>query len=131
MKLLRDLYYKCSDEELKIDITSKLILRISDNEVSISDLALKMSQEILFSPFHDIDQDENDYFGASYDNAPKARKERIKQLTTIIVGAVARMEGGKTTALSQIVQKVKNPCVHIYRIYTDMLLLNYQDYRYE
>ena len=66
-----------------------------------------MSQEILFSPFHDIDQDENDYFGASYDNAPKARKERIKQLTDIIAGAVARMEGGKTTALSQIVQKVK------------------------
>ncbi|KAI7860099.1 sister chromatid cohesion C-terminus-domain-containing protein [Circinella umbellata] len=105
VKLLRDLYYKCSDEELKIDIASKLILRMSDSEVSISDLALKMSQEVLFSPFHDIDQDENDYFGASYDNAPKARKERIKQLTNIITGAVALMEGGNTTALSQIVQK--------------------------
>ncbi|KAI9255612.1 sister chromatid cohesion C-terminus-domain-containing protein [Phascolomyces articulosus] len=105
IKLLRDLYYKCSNEKLKVDIASKLMLRISDSEVGISELAVKMSQDVLFAPFHDIDQDENDYFGSSYDNAPKARKIRIKQLTKIIIDTVARMEGGKTTALSQIVQK--------------------------
>ncbi|KAI9494015.1 sister chromatid cohesion C-terminus-domain-containing protein [Zychaea mexicana] len=105
IKLLRELYSKCSDEELKIDIASKLILRISDSEVGISDLALKMSQEVLFFPFQDIDKDDGDYFGSSYDNAPKARKERIKALTNIITGAASRIEGGKTTALSQIVQK--------------------------
>ncbi|KAI8137408.1 sister chromatid cohesion C-terminus-domain-containing protein [Fennellomyces sp. T-0311] len=117
VKLLCDLYFKCTDEELMVDIASKLILRVSDNEATISDLALKASQDVLFFPFQNIDRDEDDYFGSSYDHAPKARKERIKRLTKVITGAVARMEDGKATALSQIIQKTMDTCSDKQRVW--------------
>lgn len=92
-----------------MDIASKLIMRIADNEVSIGDLALKATQEILFMPFKEVEKDGNDYFGYSYANAPKQRKQRISKLTKVITGAVAKLDpslNGQNAALSQIVQRV-------------------------
>ncbi|CEG81367.1 hypothetical protein RMATCC62417_15580 [Rhizopus microsporus] len=111
VKLLRELYFKFTDEEVRVDIASKLIMRIADNEVSISDLALKATQEILFMPFKEVEKDGNDYFGYSYANAPKQRKQRINKLTKVITGAVAKLDpslNGQNAALSQIVQRTIN-----------------------
>ncbi|KAI7900013.1 sister chromatid cohesion C-terminus-domain-containing protein [Cokeromyces recurvatus] len=108
VKLLQGLYFKFTDIDIKIDIASKLILRISDNEVTISQLSLKATQEILFSPFREIEKDGNDYFGYSYANSPKSRKQKITSLTQIITGAVSKIDPSTSTqnaALSQIIQK--------------------------
>lgn len=109
VKLLRDLYFKFYDPEIKIDIASKLILRIGDNEVVISQLALKATQEILFQPFEIIEKEGNDYFGYSYANSPKERKRKITDLTKVITGAVSKLDSSVTAqnaALAQIIQKV-------------------------
>lgn len=109
VKLLRDLYFKFFDPEIKIDIASKLILRIGDNEIVISQLALKITQEILFQPFEDIEKEGNDYFGYSYANSPKERKRKINELTKVITGAVSKLDPSITAqnaALSQIIRKV-------------------------
>jgi hypothetical protein len=109
VRLLRELYFKFTDIEVKKDIASKLIMRIGDNEETISQQSLKATQEILFLPFKEIEKDGNDYFGYTYANAPKDRKRRINNLTSIIVGAVAKLDSSLSTqniALSQIVQKV-------------------------
>jgi cohesin loading factor subunit SCC2 len=109
VKLLRELYFKFTDPGIKIDIASKLILRIGDNEISISQLALKATQEILFLPFKEIEKDGNDYFGFSYANSPKNRKRKITELTCIITGAVSKLDpsiSAQNAALTQIIQKV-------------------------
>lgn len=109
VKLLRDLYFKFYDPEIKIDIASKLILRIGDNEITISQLALKVTQEILFMPFKEIEKEGNDYFGYSYAHSPKERKRKITDLTKVITGAVSKLDpsiAAQNVALSQIIQKV-------------------------
>ncbi|EPB92937.1 hypothetical protein HMPREF1544_00011 [Mucor circinelloides 1006PhL] len=108
VKLLRELYFKFTDHEIKTDVASKLILRIGDNEVTISQLSLKATQEILFLPFKEIEKDGNDYFGYSYANSPKERKRKITDLTLVITGAVSRLDpsvSAQNIALSQIIQK--------------------------
>lgn len=110
VKLLRDLFYKCDDHEIKVDIVSKLVQRTNDNEVTVCDLALKTCQEVLFQPFHEIDKDGDDYFGYSYGNSSKARKQKISALTKIIMDAVANLDttvSNQTNALAQLVQKVR------------------------
>lgn len=90
-------------------MASKLILRISDNEITISQLALKVTQEILFQPFKEIEKEGNDYFGYSYANSPKERKRKITDLTKVIAGAVSKLDSSiaaQNAALSQIIQKV-------------------------
>lgn len=87
-------------------------MRIGDNEVTISQLSLKVTQKILFLPFKEIEKDGNDYFGSSYANATKDRKRCIDSLTGIITGAVAKLDSSVSTrnfALTQIVQKVHLP----------------------
>ncbi|KAF1796645.1 sister chromatid cohesion C-terminus-domain-containing protein [Mucor lusitanicus] len=108
VKLLRELYFKLTDRDIKIDVASKLILRIGDNEVTISQLSLKATQEILFLPFKEIEKDGNDYMGYSYANSPKERKRKITDLTLVITGAVSRLDpsvSAQNIALSQIIQK--------------------------
>ncbi|RCI02117.1 Sister chromatid cohesion protein 2 [Rhizopus stolonifer] len=105
VKLLSGLYFKFTDPEVKMNIASKLIQRIGDNEVTISQLALKVTQDILFVPFKEIEKDGNDYFGYSFANSPKQRKHKINELTHIIIGAVAKLDpsiAGQNAALSQI-----------------------------
>lgn len=109
VKLLRELYSKLTDRDIKIDVASKLILRIGDNEITISQLSLKATQEILFLPFKAIEKDGNDYMGYSYANSPKERKRKIIDLTLVITGAVSRLDpsvSAQNIALSQIIQKV-------------------------
>ncbi|KAI9481206.1 MAG: sister chromatid cohesion C-terminus-domain-containing protein [Benjaminiella poitrasii] len=111
VKLLQGLYFKFTDVEIKIDIASKLIMRIGDNEVTISQLSLKATQEILFLPFKEIEKDGNDYFGYSYANSPKSRKRKITDLTQIITGAVSKIDSSiiaQNIALSQIIEKTIN-----------------------
>lgn len=111
MKLLRDLYFKFTDPEIKTDIASKLILRIGDSEISINQLSLKATQEILFLPFKEIEKDGNDYFGYSYANSPKNRKKRINDLTSIITGAVSKLDSSisvQNATLSKIIEKVQS-----------------------
>lgn len=108
VKLLNELYFKFTDPEIKTDIASKLILRIGDNEVSINQLSLKATQEILFQPFKEIEKDGSDYFGYSYANSSKNRKKRITDLTCIITGAVAKLDSSisvQNTTLSKIIEK--------------------------
>jgi hypothetical protein len=111
---LRELYFKLTNREIKIDVASKLILRIGDNEVTISQLSLKTTQEILFLPFKEIEKDGNDYFGYSYANSPKERKRKITDLTLVITGAVSKLDtsvSAQNIALSQIIKKVKLNCM--------------------
>ena len=96
---------------MKIDIASKLITRIGDNEIAISLLSLKSTQEILFQPFKEIEKEGNDYFGYSYANSPKDRKRKITELTKIITGAVSKLDPsitGQNAALSHIIEKVSD-----------------------
>lgn len=111
---MRELYFKLTDREIKIDVASKLILRIGDNEVTISQLSLKATQEILFLPFKEIEKDGNDYFGYSYANSPKERKRKITDLTLVITGAVSKLDASvsaQNIALSQIIEKVILNCM--------------------
>lgn len=111
---MRELYFKLTDREIKIDVASKLILRIGDNEVTISQLSLKATQEILFLPFKEIEKDGNDYFGYSYANSPKERKRKITDLTLVIAGAVSKLDASvsaQNIALSQIIEKVILHCM--------------------
>ncbi|KAG0172225.1 Sister chromatid cohesion protein 2 [Apophysomyces sp. BC1015] len=113
VKLLRGLYTKCDDRNIKIDIASKLIQRISDDDITISELALKATQEVMFYPFRDIENDKSDYFGYTYGNAPKERKRRIVELTGIITVAVAKSDSSapdSDTSLAQIVEKTMKTC---------------------
>ncbi|KAI9021519.1 sister chromatid cohesion C-terminus-domain-containing protein [Phycomyces nitens] len=112
VKLLRELYTKCDDRAIKIDISAKLIQRIGDNEISISELALKATQEILFHPFREVESDGNDAFGSSYQHSPKERKRQITELTMLITGAVTRDISSPTQspALIQILQKTVAGC---------------------
>ncbi|KAG2212612.1 hypothetical protein INT47_000588 [Mucor saturninus] len=122
VKLLQDLYFKFYDPEIKIDIASKLILRIGDNEVVISQLALKTTQTILFQPFEIIEKEGNDYFGYSYANSPKERKRKITDLTKVITGAVSKLDPSITTqnaALAQIIQKTVNSADEKSKIWYD------------
>ncbi|KAI8375292.1 sister chromatid cohesion C-terminus-domain-containing protein [Choanephora cucurbitarum] len=108
IKLLSSLYFKFTDPQLKMSIASKIILRIGDNEVSISQLSLKTTQDLLFMPFKHIEKDGNDYLGYSFANSPKQRKRKIVELTSIIIGAVSKLDSSvaaQNAALSQIVQK--------------------------
>ncbi|KAF7724384.1 Sister chromatid cohesion protein 2 [Apophysomyces ossiformis] len=113
VKLFREIYVKCDDRNIKIDIASKLIQRIGDDDIIISELALKATQEVLFHPFQDIEKDDNDYFGYSYANVPKERKRRIVELTGIITVAVAKSaltDSESDTSLAQIVEKTMKTC---------------------
>ncbi|OAD68960.1 hypothetical protein PHYBLDRAFT_172796 [Phycomyces blakesleeanus NRRL 1555(-)] len=112
VKLLRELHAKCDDRAIKIDISAKLIQRIGDNEISISEAALKATQEILFHPFREIDNDGNDAFGSSYQHFPKERKRQITELTLLITGATTRDISSLTqsSALIQILQKTVAGC---------------------
>ncbi|GAN03777.1 hypothetical protein MAM1_0047d03232 [Mucor ambiguus] len=108
VKLLREFYFKLTDHGIKIDVASKLMLRIGDNEITISQLSLKATQEILFLPFKEIEKDGNDYMGYSYANSPKERRRKITDLTLVITGAVSKLDpsvSAQNIALSQIIQK--------------------------
>ncbi|KAI8890824.1 hypothetical protein K501DRAFT_319711, partial [Backusella circina FSU 941] len=108
VNLLRELFNKFSDIDIKMDIASKLILRINDNEITISELALKATQEVLFKPFKEIENNGADYFGYTYENSPKDRKINITRLAGIITGAVSKIDtamSSQNAALSLIIQK--------------------------
>ncbi|KAI7871034.1 sister chromatid cohesion C-terminus-domain-containing protein [Spinellus fusiger] len=113
VKLLSELYSQCDDRAIKVNIAAKLIQRVSDNEISISELSLKVTQEILFHPFRLIEKDGNDAFGSSYQYAPKERKQNITQLALLITEAVAEFDTSvphQNQALAQIVQKTIDGC---------------------
>ncbi|CAO3591554.1 unnamed protein product [Absidia cylindrospora] len=108
VKLLPDLYDKCDDLEIKIDIGAKLLQRMDDNEISIQKIALKAAQKVLFSPFHSIDQDKDNSFGQSFGNSSKARKQKIADWTNLITSTVAKLNGsvsGRNAILTGFIQK--------------------------
>ncbi|CAO3607925.1 unnamed protein product [Cunninghamella blakesleeana] len=110
VKVLPDLYHKCDDQDIKIDIAAKLLQRTADNEITIQSLALKVSQQVLFYHFHEIDQDENYFPGYSFDNASKHRKEKVNGWTDTIIKTISKLDGtesSKNTILLEFIQKTK------------------------
>ncbi|KAI8363943.1 sister chromatid cohesion C-terminus-domain-containing protein [Blakeslea trispora] len=108
IELLSSLYFKFPDPQLKMNMAAKIILRIGDNEVSVSQLSLKTTQDILFMPFKQIEKDGNDYLGYSFADSPKQHKRKIVELTSIIIGAISKLDpfvAAQNAALSQIVEK--------------------------
>lgn len=108
VKLLPDLYDKCDDQDIKIDIGAKLLQRMEDNEVSIQKIALKAAQKVLFHAFHAIDQDTSlgDY---SFGHSTNARKQKVADGTTLITRTVAKLNGtiaGRNAILTGFIRKV-------------------------
>lgn len=103
------MYHKCDDLNIKIDIAAKLLQRITDNEIIIQSLALKVSQQVLFYHFHEIDQDDSYFPGYSFSNASKHRKEKVNSWADIIIKTVSKLDGtatSKNTILLEFIQKV-------------------------
>ncbi|KAI8093004.1 sister chromatid cohesion C-terminus-domain-containing protein [Halteromyces radiatus] len=105
VKLLPDLYYKCDDEDIKIDIAAKLLQRMDDNEAPIRKLALKLTQQVLLLPFHQFDQDDS---GNPFNNSTKIRKQKVTDWTNLITSTVAKLGGsasGRNMVLTRFVQE--------------------------
>ncbi|KAI8340910.1 sister chromatid cohesion C-terminus-domain-containing protein [Chlamydoabsidia padenii] len=108
VKLLPDLYDKCDDQDIKIDIGAKLLQRMDDNEAPIQKIALKAAQKVLFHSFHSIDQETDNSFGESFGNSSKARKQKVTDWTTLITSTVAKLNGsisGRNAILTGFIRK--------------------------
>ncbi|KAG0370608.1 Sister chromatid cohesion protein 2 [Mortierella sp. AD032] len=51
LRLLKDMFHKADDPEMRNDISKKLLLRVYDDETTVKDLATKSVSEVWFSPF--------------------------------------------------------------------------------
>ncbi|CAO3608692.1 unnamed protein product [Cunninghamella echinulata] len=110
VKILPELYHKCNDQDIKIDIAAKLLQRTTDNEITIQLLALKVTQQVLFYPFHEIDQDENNIPGYSFSNASKYRKQKVTDWTDLIIKTISKLDGvttSRNTILLDFIKKTK------------------------
>jgi S-adenosylmethionine synthetase len=109
VKLLPDLYDKCDDQDIKIDIGAKLLQRMEDNEAPIQKIALKAAQKVLFHAFHAIDQDTSLGDDYSFGHSSKARKQKVADGTTLITRTVAKLNGtiaGRNAILTGFIRKV-------------------------
>ncbi|CAG8706627.1 1122_t:CDS:10, partial [Cetraspora pellucida] len=99
IKLLRDIYLKSSDQEMKIDIGCKILIRINDDDDHVKDLALKTIQELWFSPFkyqknfcaETYDLDDDDKWQNEFNNMPASGKKDVLARSLLIVGVAGRL----------------------------------------
>ncbi|ORX47214.1 ARM repeat-containing protein [Hesseltinella vesiculosa] len=105
VKLLPSMYVKTESMEIKIDIAAKLLQRIDDNELAIQKLALKMAQQVLFQPFHDLLKGD---VVPSFRYAPRATKLQITSITNIFRSIVAHIDthsNGQLGLMASFVEK--------------------------
>ncbi|SAM09423.1 hypothetical protein [Absidia glauca] len=125
VKLLPDLYDKCDDQDIKIDIGAKLLQRMEDNEASIQKIALKAAQKVLFHAFRAIDQDTSLGDDYSFGHSSKARKQRVADGTTLITRTVAKLNGtiaGRNAILTGFIRKTLKPADDKLRRWYDRVL---------
>ncbi|KAF0521889.1 ARM repeat-containing protein [Gigaspora margarita] len=99
IKLLRDIYLKSSDQEMKIDIGCKILIRINDDDDHVKDLALKTIQELWFSPFKHqknfssemCDIEDDDKWQNEFNNMPASGKKDVLGRSLLIVGVAGRL----------------------------------------
>ncbi|CAG8727606.1 21248_t:CDS:10, partial [Racocetra persica] len=99
IKLLRDIYLKSSDQEMKIDIGCKILIRVNDDDDHVKDLALKTIQELWFAPFkhqknfyaetYDLDDDDNGQ--NEFNIMPTSGKKDVLARSLLIVGVAGRL----------------------------------------
>ncbi|CAG8625178.1 13444_t:CDS:10, partial [Racocetra fulgida] len=99
IKLLRDIYLKSSDQEMKIDIGCKILIRVNDDDDHVKDLALKTIQELWFAPFkhqknfyaETYDLDDDDKGQNEFNNMPASGKKDVLARSLLIVGVAGRL----------------------------------------
>ncbi|KAF9950107.1 Sister chromatid cohesion protein 2 [Mortierella alpina] len=109
LRLLKDMFYEV-DDAVRNDISSKLLLRVNDDETTVRDLAIKSVSEVWFGPFLQATRSLQDMNGESLDTSspsgavtPSQRRDVFKRAKTM-VDMVGQLSIAQDEAFGSVIQ---------------------------
>lgn len=114
IKLLKAYYTVISDTARQVDITTRLVLRMHDEDDTVKDLALKTIQELWFPPHSVLSKSKT----AAIDKGPLLAK------VSVIMGVAAAFND-RQSPLEEVLHKIiidkeNNEAVSLRRHYTEI-----------
>ncbi|KAF9964489.1 Sister chromatid cohesion protein 2, partial [Mortierella alpina] len=109
LRLLKDMFYEV-DNVVRNDISSKLLLRVNDDETTVRDLAIKSVSEVWFGPFLQATRSMQDRTSESLDNvAPSgvvtsSQKRDVFKRARTMVDMVGQLSALQDEAFGSVIQ---------------------------
>ncbi|KAF9983459.1 Sister chromatid cohesion protein 2, partial [Mortierella antarctica] len=109
LRLLKDMFYEV-DNVVRNDISSKLLLRVNDDETTVRDLAIKSVSEVWFGPFLQATRSLQDRSGESSDTVPpsgvvtSSQKRDVFKRARTMVDMVGQLSVAQDEAFSSVIQ---------------------------
>ncbi|KAF9925061.1 Sister chromatid cohesion protein 2 [Linnemannia zychae] len=110
LRLLKDMFYKASDPDIRNDISQKLLLRVYDDETTVKDLAIKSVSEVWFSPFltaASISQEgRGDHISILSLTAPvtTSQKRDISKRSRALIEMIGKLSVSQAEAFGSVIQ---------------------------
>ncbi|KAI1297436.1 Sister chromatid cohesion protein 2 [Mortierella claussenii] len=112
LRLLRDIFNKAESSALRIDISQKLLLRVSDDEATVKDLAIRSVCDVWFGsvleaskPLEHAHEANTEVSAVPKPITPSQRRE-ISRHTRVLVEMVGRLSAQQDEALGLVVQHI-------------------------
>lgn len=114
LRLLKDMFHKADDLEMRNDISQKLLLRVYDDETTVKVLAIKSVSEVWFSPFvnatgvpHEVRGDHIDGSNPVAPVTPSQRRDVSKRSRNLI-DMVGKLSIPQADAFGSVIQWLLN-----------------------
>ncbi|KAF9292602.1 Sister chromatid cohesion protein 2 [Mortierella alpina] len=109
LRLLKDMFYQV-DDVVRNDISSKLLLRVNDDETTVRDLAIKSVSEVWFGPFLQATRPLQDRGGDSSNAVPpsgvvtSSQKRDVFKRARTMVDMVGQLSITQDEAFGSVIQ---------------------------
>ncbi|KAG0367745.1 Sister chromatid cohesion protein 2 [Gamsiella multidivaricata] len=110
LRLLRDMYSMADSQSIRIDISQKLLLRVSDEEATVKDLAIKCVNDVWFRQFFrstelaKVDSFEASEATAIFGTIAPSQKREVSKHTRTLVDMVSQLPTPLYDAFTSVVQ---------------------------
>ncbi|KAG0278785.1 Sister chromatid cohesion protein 2 [Linnemannia exigua] len=114
LRLLKDMFHKADDPEMRNDISKKLLLRVYDDETTVKDLATKSVSEVWFSPFIKVTGDAHESRGeraeptSSVAPVTSSQKRDISKRSRTLIDMVGNLSIPQAEAFGSVIQWLLN-----------------------
>ncbi|KAF9119017.1 Sister chromatid cohesion protein 2, partial [Mortierella sp. 14UC] len=114
LRLLKDMFHKTDDPEMRNDISQKLLLRVYDDETTVKDLATKSVSEVWFSPFINATsgtcESRGEHENATNSVAPvtSSQKRDISKRSRTLIDMVGKLSIPQAEAFGSVIQWLLN-----------------------
>ncbi|KAF9901320.1 Sister chromatid cohesion protein 2 [Linnemannia zychae] len=114
LRLLKDMFHKADDPDMRNDISQKLLLRVYDDEITVKDLAMRSVSEVWFSPFINVTSGTHESRGGHDDTAnpvapvTSSQKRDISKRSRTLIDMVGKLSIPQAEAFGSVIQWLLN-----------------------